>query len=87
VREGIIETLTAAAEFELNDERGKGFGWDRIREHWYAWLERLASDFARGRTEVDPKLGAETCRSCHLAALCRVAAAPADLVEEGADAD
>jgi ATP-dependent helicase/nuclease subunit B len=85
--EGIIESLTPAAEFELNDERGKGFGWERIREHWYAWLERLASDYAHGRTEVDPKLRAETCRSCHLSALCRVAAAPADLVEEGADAD
>ncbi len=76
--EGIIGSLQAAADFELTEEREKGFEWGRIREHWYAWLERLARDHAEGRTEVDPKLGAETCRSCHLGALCRVAAVPKD---------
>jgi hypothetical protein len=57
-------------------------------DHWWAWLERLARDYADGRADVDPKLGSNTCRHCHLGALCRVerAALPGDGDEAHDDA-
>jgi len=73
--EGMIATLEPAAQFELTEDRERGFDWQAIRQRWYAWLERLAHDHAAGHAEVDPKLAADTCRYCHLGALCRVAAA------------
>jgi probable DNA repair protein len=76
--EGIIATLVPAPEFELTEDRETGFDWPVIKEHWFAWLERLARDHAAGHAEVDPKLAADTCRHCHLDALCRVAAIDPD---------
>ena len=72
--EGMIATLEPAQQFELTEDRETGFDWPVIKEHWYAWLDRLARDHAAGHAEVDPKLAADTCRYCHLDALCRVAA-------------
>ncbi|CAN5157346.1 PD-(D/E)XK nuclease family protein [soil metagenome] len=46
--------------------------WDAVLARWRTTLERLAGQFAAGAAEVDPKQPFETCRSCHLAALCRV---------------
>jgi hypothetical protein len=85
--EGMIPALLPAREFELTEERESGFDWAVIKEHWYAWLERLARNHAAGHAEVDPKLAAETCRYCHLGALCRVAAIDPDEAggEEGGD--
>jgi probable DNA repair protein len=81
---GAIDGLRAASKFELTEDRQKGFEWDQVTAHWRAWLERLAADFAAGRADVNPKLGADTCRYCHLGALCRVAPAlPGD--GEGGD--
>jgi RecB family exonuclease len=83
-----IDGLRPALKFELTEDRQKGFDWRQITAHWRAWLERLAEDFAAGRAIVDPKLGADTCRYCHLAALCRVARAlPEDADMDGADDD
>lgn len=84
-----IDGLQPAAKFELTEDRESGFDWRQITSHWYAWLEALARDHAAGRAEVDPKLAAATCRSCHLGALCRVAlVAPEEPESEGAgDAD
>ncbi len=79
--EGIIDSLELAPDFELTEARERGFAWEVITERWYAWLERLARDHAEGRADVDPKLGAETCRSCHLSSLCRVTAVPPDDAE------
>ena len=86
---GMIGGLQLAQEFELTEDRDRGFDWPRIKEHWYAWLDRLARDHAEGRAQVDPKLARDTCRHCHLDALCRVAASPPDeaVVEEGGDDD
>jgi probable DNA repair protein len=86
---GLIAGLEPALDFELTEDRERGFSWPVIREHWYAWLERLARDHAAGHAVVDPKLGSETCRFCHLASLCRVARVAPDEagVEEGTDDD
>jgi probable DNA repair protein len=72
--EGMIATLVPAPQFELTEDRESGFDWPVIKEHWYAWLARLARDHAAGHADVDPKLATDTCRYCHLDALCRVAA-------------
>lgn len=83
-----IEGLEPAARFRLTEDRQNGFEWPEITAHWRAWLERLAEDFAAGRAEVDPKLAADTCRFCHLAALCRVErASPEDADDEAADGE
>ena len=66
-----IDGVVAAGKYALTEDREKGFGWQAITEHWWAWLETLARNHAAGRAEVDPKLSAKTCRLCHLGALCR----------------
>jgi hypothetical protein len=85
--EDLIAGLQQARDFELTEDRESGFEWPVIKERWYAWLDRLARDHAAGHAEVDPKLGADTCRHCHLDALCRVAPAVPDETgaEEGGD--
>jgi len=80
-----IEGVLAAADFELTEDLEDGFGWHQVTGHWWAWLERLAHDHAQGKADVDPKLAAQTCRQCHLAALCRVESTPADGDEEPGD--
>ena len=80
-----IPGLCAAEKYALTEDEEKGFSWPAIAAHWRAWLERLAADFAGGRTIVDPKLGAETCRLCHLEALCRVEKAAPDMEEYAND--
>lgn len=77
---GLIATLEPAQQFELTEDGEQGFDWPVIRERWHAWLDRLARDHATGQAEVDPKLASDTCRYCHLAALCRVL--PGDPEEE-----
>jgi probable DNA repair protein len=67
-----LDGITAAPNFALTEDKEKGFDWRAITEHWWAWLEALAQDFAAGRAAVDPKLAAATCRRCHLGGLCRV---------------
>lgn len=81
-----IPGLKAAAKFPLTEDRETGFEWPALVAHWHAWLARLAEDFGAGRAEVNPKLAADTCRRCHLSALCRVEpASPEDEGEEEAD--
>jgi probable DNA repair protein len=80
-----IDGVVPAEEFRLTEDREGGFGWRQVKEHWWAWLERLALDHAAGKADVDPKLAGQTCRRCHLAALCRVESAPADGDGEHAD--
>jgi probable DNA repair protein len=82
-----LDGLTPARKFALTEDRAKGFDWTAITQHWWAWLDALARDFAAGRALVDPKLAAATCRRCHLGGLCRVDAAGArdDVPEEAGD--
>ena len=79
---GLLDGVCAAAAFELTEAGEKGFDWQQITQHWWAWLDRLARDHAAGHAEVDPRQGAESCRGCHLGPLCRVAA-----MDDGADAE
>ncbi|MEP6609698.1 MAG: PD-(D/E)XK nuclease family protein, partial [Burkholderiaceae bacterium] len=46
--------------------------WPALVSHWSAVLERIATEFGEGRAAVEPKRGAQTCRYCELATLCRV---------------
>jgi ATP-dependent helicase/nuclease subunit B len=77
-----IDGVTPAGKFALTEEKEKGFGWGPITEHWWAWLDALARDHAAGKAQVDPKLGSDTCRQCHLGTLCRVDPAGAREDEE-----
>jgi RecB family exonuclease len=81
-----IPGLRPASKFALTEEKEAGFEWPEVIAHWHAWLSRLAGEFAAGGAEVNPKRGADTCRYCHLGALCRVEPAPPDDAgEESAD--
>lgn len=82
-----IEGLVPAQEFKLTEDRESGFGWQQVTERWWAWLDRLARDHAEGKADVDPKLGANTCRHCHLHALCRVESAAAEDAGDGEHGD
>jgi probable DNA repair protein len=82
-----IPGMKTAEKFPLTEDQEKGFAWPEIAAHWRAWLEQLAADFAAGRVDVDPKLGADTCRLCHLGALCRVDAAAPDTDEDDSDGE
>ena len=46
--------------------------WSALVVAWRDELVRLANAFASGTAEVDPKRGLQTCRTCDLAALCRI---------------
>jgi probable DNA repair protein len=46
--------------------------WKSLFSQWRTSLEALASGFAAGDAQVDPKHGLETCRNCDLQPLCRV---------------
>lgn len=74
----VLAGMRAAEKFELTEAREKGFEWTAVSAHWRAWLEQLAVRFAAGHAAVDPKLGAATCRRCHLETLCRVEDAASD---------
>ncbi|MFZ2509024.1 MAG: PD-(D/E)XK nuclease family protein [Steroidobacteraceae bacterium] len=82
---GLIDGLQPAGQFRLTEDHQVGFEWPAIIRRWHAWLEQLARDHAAGHAEVDPKLAGDTCRNCHLGALCRVEAVAPDEpeVEEG----
>jgi probable DNA repair protein len=80
---GLIDGLQPAGSFRLTEDLQDGFDWQAIIRHWHAWLEQLARNHLAGHAEVDPKLAGETCRNCHLGALCRVAAVAPDEPEVG----
>lgn len=82
-----IDGLQEARDFRLTERRERGFDWQEITRHWWAWLDALARDHAAGRAEVDPKLAAATCRNCHLGALCRVASVAPDEADAGETGD
>jgi probable DNA repair protein len=46
--------------------------WKPLLKSWKDEALRLASGFAAGEAEVDPKRGLQTCRHCDLHTLCRV---------------
>ncbi|HVA56239.1 MAG TPA: PD-(D/E)XK nuclease family protein [Gammaproteobacteria bacterium] len=46
--------------------------WPALLSHWRATVTALADEFADGEARVDPKHHADTCRCCHLQALCRI---------------
>ena len=84
---GLIGGLQEAEKFELTEDRERGFGWRQITQHWWAWLDALARDHVAGCADVDPKMAAATCRTCHLGALCRVATVAPDEADSGEAGD
>jgi len=48
--------------------------WPGTLERWRSVIDALASEFARGEAQVDPKKGSRTCEElyCELAPLCRI---------------
>ncbi len=46
--------------------------WDSLVTEWRHVLEQLSKAFCDGKSQVDPKDGAKTCRTCKLQTLCRI---------------
>lgn len=46
--------------------------WSEQCQRWYEQIRRLAMDYLAGKAEVSPAKGAQTCRSCDLASVCRI---------------
>ncbi len=59
--------------------------WPALLAHWQVAVTALAEEFVQGVARVAPKRGADTCRYCHLQALCRIYERDA-LSREGDDA-
>jgi len=59
--------------------------WDTMLAEWQRVLEALAGEYAAGRAVVEPKKGAQTCRYCDLAPLCRIHQHNAEHGEEAAE--
>ena len=59
--------------------------WDTMLAEWQRVLEALAGEYAAGRAVVEPKKGAQTCRYCDLAPLCRIHQHYAEHGEEAAE--
>jgi ATP-dependent helicase/DNAse subunit B len=54
------------------DKRGY-VSWDVLVQEWETSLDGLASGFASGVAQVDPKNGSLTCAQCDLQSVCRIA--------------
>ncbi len=46
--------------------------WEQQTQNWKMILEKLGDDFYQGIAHVDPKNLTETCKNCHLHAVCRI---------------
>ena len=67
----LLPGLQPAAKFKLSAELGSGHAWGDITHQWQGWLGALAASYQAGHAEVDP-VQPQSCRGCHLGALCRV---------------
>jgi ATP-dependent helicase/nuclease subunit B len=56
--------------------------WQSQIQAWQLTLEKLGEDFLRGKAQVNPKKTVETCKHCHLHALCRIGDNEADVEVE-----
>jgi probable DNA repair protein len=79
-------TAVAFAMLRAGDMKFSGYGlkdkeipgvqaaksWPGLMQYWKTELENLATGFASGAAQVDPKRGLATCRNCDLQPLCRV---------------
>jgi ATP-dependent helicase/DNAse subunit B len=83
--EGILPKTAAFADSKLAGKHGIA-GWDELLSGWRRRLQALGSDFAAGVATVDPVDAQKACRTCDLAALCRIAEALAPPAGEGEDA-
>ena len=77
------------AGFALREKEFPGVkqavSWDGLLRSWRTDLENLATGFAEGAAQVDPKDGLKTCRYCDLQPLCRVHERLSVLEEEPED--
>ncbi|MBN2690098.1 MAG: PD-(D/E)XK nuclease family protein [Gammaproteobacteria bacterium] len=46
--------------------------WQELITDWHKTLTSLSKEFENGIAKVEPKKGEQTCRNCHLQALCRI---------------
>lgn len=71
-------------------ETREASGWDALMGRWRGELETLAGEVRRGLASVTPKHTRQSCRDCHLHAVCRIrehaAAAEFDDAGDGARA-
>jgi probable DNA repair protein len=80
--EGVLPKTAAFAESKLAGKHGIA-GWEELLNGWRRRLEALGQDFATGVATVDPVDPQKACRTCDLAALCRIAEATAPVAGEG----
>ncbi len=83
---GLLPGLQLAGKFSLSKEQGAGHDWDEITRQWAGWLAALATAYRSGDARVDPKQP-QSCRGCHLGALCRVGDFDEDEHDDDAEAD
>jgi probable DNA repair protein len=68
-REGVADGVMAYAGYRFKPDTAAD--WPALLDFWRRSLTALAEEYAAGDARVAPK-GADTCRHCHLAMLCRI---------------
>lgn len=69
---------------EDRDTRDAG-SWDALMGRWRGELQTLGSEIARGLASVTPKHPRQSCRDCHLHALCRIRETAPDAAADDAE--
>lgn len=79
------DLLPGVKAYADSRQRGEHGVWPALVAAWQAELERLATQFAAGHAEVDPKRPPQTCQYCDLGPLCRIRERSGEVIgdEEG----
>ena len=68
--EGLVPEVAAYSSTRKQPDEPQD--WLTLLAHWRVAVTALADEFAQGEARVAPQHGADTCRYCHLHALCRI---------------
>lgn len=72
---GVVENeglVAGVKPWEQMPETSAAGSWQKVLLDWRETIEKLGSDFRKGKAEVDPKHYPATCKHCALGPLCRV---------------
>ncbi|MGA0114862.1 MAG: PD-(D/E)XK nuclease family protein [Burkholderiales bacterium] len=75
----LLPGVKALAESRQRDHHA---GWPELVAAWRSELERLATQFAGGHADVDPKRPPHTCQYCDLGPFCRIRERSGEIIED-----
>jgi len=76
------DLLPGVKAFAESRQRDHHAGWTELLADWRRELERLATQFATGLADVDPKRPPHTCQYCDLGPFCRIRERSGEVLED-----